>query len=83
MKGGGGKYAGGGKNGLGHFYPPGDKNGLEGVRMAWAIFTLGLRMGQAIFTLGGKNGLDYVQNVRLKNIPALVRIMAWRRPGDK
>ena len=27
--------------------------------------------------------LKFVPNVRINNIPALVQIMAWRRPGDK
>ena len=27
--------------------------------------------------------LKFVPKVRIKNIPALVQIMAWRRPGDK
>ena len=27
--------------------------------------------------------LKYVPKVRINNIPALVQIMAWRRPGDK
>ena len=27
--------------------------------------------------------LKFVPTVRIDNIPALVQIMAWRRPGDK
>ena len=27
--------------------------------------------------------LKFVPKVRINNIPALVQIMAWRRPGDK
>ena len=27
--------------------------------------------------------LKFIHNVRIKNIPALVQIMTWRRPGDK
>ena len=27
--------------------------------------------------------LKFVPEVRINNIPALVQIMAWRRPGDK
>ena len=27
--------------------------------------------------------MKFVSNVRINNIPALVQIMAWRRPGDK
>ena len=27
--------------------------------------------------------LKYVRKVRINNIPSLVQIMAWRRPGDK
>ena len=30
-----------------------------------------------------KISLTFVPNVRINNIPALVQIMAWRRPGDK
>ena len=30
-----------------------------------------------------KNSLKFVPKVRISNIPALVQIMAWRRPGDK
>ena len=30
-----------------------------------------------------KISLKFVRKVRINNIPALVRIMAWRRPGDK
>ena len=30
-----------------------------------------------------KISLKFVPNVRINNIPALVQIMAWRRPGDK
>ena len=30
-----------------------------------------------------KNSLKFVPEVRIKNIPALVQIMTWRRPGDK
>ena len=30
-----------------------------------------------------KISLGYVRKVRISNIPALVQIMAWRRPGDK
>ena len=30
-----------------------------------------------------KISLKFVSKVRIKNIPALVQIMAWRRPGDK
>ena len=30
-----------------------------------------------------KNSLKIVPKVRINNIPALVQIMAWRRPGDK
>ena len=30
-----------------------------------------------------KKSLKYVPKVRINNIPALVQIMAWRRPGDK
>ena len=30
-----------------------------------------------------KISLGYVPKVRINNIPALVQIMAWRRPGDK
>ena len=30
-----------------------------------------------------KISLKFVPKVRINNIPALVQIMAWRRPGDK
>ena len=30
-----------------------------------------------------KISLEFVPKVRINNIPALVQIMAWRRPGDK
>ena len=30
-----------------------------------------------------KISLKFVPKYRIKNIPALVQIMAWRRPGDK
>ena len=30
-----------------------------------------------------KNSLKFVPKVTINNIPALVQIMAWRRPGDK
>ena len=30
-----------------------------------------------------KISLKFVPNVQINNIPALVQIMAWRRPGDK
>ena len=30
-----------------------------------------------------KISLKFVPNVRIDNIPALVQIRAWRRPGDK
>ena len=30
-----------------------------------------------------KISLKFVPDVRINNIPALVQIMAWRRPGDK
>ena len=30
-----------------------------------------------------RNSLKFVPGVRINNIPALVQIMAWRRPGDK
>ena len=30
-----------------------------------------------------KNSLKFVTKVQINNIPALVQIMAWRRPGDK
>ena len=30
-----------------------------------------------------KNSLKFVPKVPINNIPALVQIMAWRRPGDK
>ena len=30
-----------------------------------------------------KTSLKFVPKVRINNIPALVQIMAWRRPGDK
>ena len=30
-----------------------------------------------------KKSLKFVPKVRMNNIPALVQIMAWRRPGDK
>ena len=30
-----------------------------------------------------KSSLKFVPKVRINNIPSLVQIMAWRRPGDK
>ena len=30
-----------------------------------------------------KISLKFVPKVRINNIPAMVQIMAWRRPGDK
>ena len=30
-----------------------------------------------------KISLEYIPKIRINNIPALVQIMAWRRPGDK
>ena len=30
-----------------------------------------------------KNSLKFVPKGPINNIPALVQIMAWRRPGDK
>ena len=33
------------KTGVGHFYTTGGKNGLEGVRMGWAIFTPWVKNG--------------------------------------
>ena len=30
-----------------------------------------------------KSSLKFVPKVRINNIPALVQIMAWHRPGDK
>ena len=35
------------------------------------------------FRLGFRISLKFVPMVRINNIPALVHIMAWRRPGDK
>ena len=33
--------------------------------------------------ISNKISLKFVPKVRISNIPALVQIMAWRRPGDK
>ena len=53
----------------------------NGRHFAHDIFKCIFLNGNAWISL--KISLKFVPKVRINNIPALVQIMAWRRPGDK
>ena len=48
-----------------------------------AAIAIALSQPPPEYSISLKISLKFVPKVRINNIPALVQIMAWRRPGDK